>query len=57
MSPRKRTDNLIPFRRIKTRPLPPLKAPLREPGVGLRVTLGEKDVTKRQDEGEESEAE
>lgn len=42
MSPRKRTDNLVPFRRIKTRRLPPLLEPPRGPG-GLRLDLTEDD--------------
>lgn len=41
MSPRRRKGNLLMFRRIKTQPLPPLKAPPREPGVGLQLTIEE----------------
>lgn len=47
MSPRKRPSNVLPFRKIKTRPLPPLNAPPLPPGLGLRVTLGTVDVTKQ----------
>ncbi len=40
-------NNVLPFARTRTQPLPPLIAPPREPGIGLRVTLGDTDVTKR----------
>lgn len=47
MSPRKRKDNVLPFVRTKTQPLPPLKAPALPEGLGLRVSLGGVDVTRR----------
>lgn len=47
MSPSKRKDNILPFQRTKTQPLPPLKSPTLPPGIGLRVSFGNVDVTKR----------
>lgn len=47
MSPRKRKDNILPFQRTKVQPLPPLKSPPMPPCLGLRVSLGGVDVTKR----------